>query len=390
MPFAWFSKGRQGTLLDVVDMLADMSASEQDENAMSKTDALFVATQEEIDDYDANPDGYDSEAAAMLEGLRFSCTQYHVYTQGAGETKKSIIISLGVRLAPLHMSPVRRLLASDTIRADALGSERTALFLVVPDTHQAFNFLASIFYEVMFERNIYLADHNTVGHLTFPVHCLMDEFANIGKMPSFERKIAVMRSRGISASVIIQNYAQGKSLYRDDWETIVGNCDSLLFLGGSEPSTTEFVSKRLGKETITQEDNSEQRGVNGSWSRSWRYTGRELLTPDEVSRLPGEECLYLLRGLPPFRSRKLSAPKETAEPFRYVPAPVAPTWQPDALAEGDDELRDEALEADEAVVDDIETQDEESAEEAYADDVEVEITWDDGRIDTGNITLEAA
>lgn len=322
--YIYFTKGARGTLIDVVDMLAKMQASEENEESISEIDAIFESTQEYIEMFDQNPDEYDHEAAIMLNGLRFSCSQYNIYTQGAGETKKSIIISLGVRMAPLHMAQLRRILGSDTIDADQVGKRRSAIFLVIPDSHQAFSFIASIFYELFFERNMYLADHNPSGRLEVPVQCFMDEFANIGKLPSFERKIAVIRSRGISTSIIMQTYAQGKSLYKDDWETIVGNCDSLLFLGGNEPSTTEFISKRLGKETIISQDTSEQKGTNGSWSRSLRSQGRELMTPDEIGRLDGGTCLYLLRGIPPFKSRKLQAPKTGS--FDYKPEPTAPTW----------------------------------------------------------------
>lgn len=322
--YIYFTKGAQGTLIDVVDMLAKMQASEENEESISEIDAIFESTAEYIEMFDQNPDEYDEEATIMLNGLRFACSQYNIYTQGAGETKKSIIISLGVRMAPLHMAQLRRILGSDTIDADQVGKRRSAIFLVIPDSHQAFSFIASIFYELFFERNMYLADHNPSGRLEVPVQCFMDEFANIGKLPSFERKIAVIRSRGISTSIIMQTYAQGKSLYKDDWETIVGNCDSLLFLGGNEPSTTEFISKRLGKETIISQDTSEQKGTNGSWSRSLRSQGRELMTPDEIGRLDGGTCLYLLRGIPPFKSRKLQAPKTGT--FEYRPTPTAPTW----------------------------------------------------------------
>ena len=315
--YIYFTKGAQGTLIDVVDMLAKMQASEENEEATSESDAIFSVAKECVEVFDQNPDEYDEEATIMLNGLRFACSQYNIYTQGAGETKKSIIISLGVRMAPLHMAQLRRILGSDTIDADQVGKRRSAIFLVIPDSHQAFSFIASIFYELFFERNMYLADHNPSGRLEVPVQCFMDEFANIGKLPSFERKIAVIRSRGISTSIIMQTYAQGKSLYKDDWETIVGNCDSLLFLGGNEPSTTEFISKRLGKETIISQDTSEQKGTNGSWSRSLRSQGRELMTPDEIGRLDGGTCLYLLRGIPPFKSRKLQAP-ETGF-FEYIP-----------------------------------------------------------------------
>lgn len=322
--YIYFTKGAQGTLIDVVDMLAKMQASEENEEAISEVDAIFKAAEEYVEMFDQNPDEYDEEATIMINGLRFACSQYNIYTQGAGETKKSIIISLGVRMAPLHMAQLRRILGSDTIDADQVGKRRSAIFLVIPDSHQAFSFIASIFYELFFERNMYLADHNPSGRLEVPVQCFMDEFANIGKLPSFERKIAVIRSRGISTSIIMQTYAQGKSLYKDDWETIVGNCDSLLFLGGNEPSTTEFISKRLGKETIISQDTSEQKGTNGSWSRSLRSQGRELMTPDEIGRLDGGTCLYLLRGIPPFKSRKLQAPKTGS--FDYKPEPTAPTW----------------------------------------------------------------
>lgn len=322
--YIYFTKGAQGTLIDVVDMLAKMQASEENEESISEIDAIFKSTKEYVEMFDQNPDEYDEEATIMLNGLRFACSQYNIYTQGAGETKKSIIISLGVRMAPLHMAQLRRILGSDTIDADQVGKRRSAIFLVIPDSHQAFSFIASIFYELFFERNMYLADHNPSGRLEVPVQCFMDEFANIGKLPSFERKIAVIRSRGISTSIIMQTYAQGKSLYKDDWETIVGNCDSLLFLGGNEPSTTEFISKRLGKETIISQDTSEQKGTNGSWSRSLRSQGRELMTPDEIGRLDGGTCLYLLRGIPPFKSRKLQAPKTGT--FEYRPTPTAPTW----------------------------------------------------------------
>lgn len=315
--YIYFTKGAQGTLIDVVDMLAKMQASEENEEVTSEIDAIFSVAKECVEVFDQNPDEYDEEATIMLNGLRFACSQYNIYTQGAGETKKSIIISLGVRMAPLHMAQLRRILGSDTIDADQVGKRRSAIFLVIPDSHQAFSFIASIFYELFFERNMYLADHNPSGRLEVPVQCFMDEFANIGKLPSFERKIAVIRSRGISTSIIMQTYAQGKSLYKDDWETIVGNCDSLLFLGGNEPSTTEFISKRLGKETIISQDTSEQKGTNGSWSRSLRSQGRELMTPDEIGRLDGGTCLYLLRGISPFKSRKLQAP-ETGF-FEYIP-----------------------------------------------------------------------
>lgn len=338
--YIYFTKGHKGTLVDVVDLLARMQASESDETRKSDVDLLFEAVRDLIADFDADPfpDQWGLEARQAISGLRFAWAQYNTYTQGAGETKKSVIISLGVRMAPLHMASMRELLSRDTIDLDQIGRTKTALFLIIPDTHAAFNFLVSIFYELLFEVNIYIADHLPERHLPVHVQCFMDEFANIGKMPSFERKIAVMRSRGISTSIIVQNFSQGKALYKDDWETIVGNCDSMLFLGGNEKSTTEYVSKLIGKQTITSTDISESRGRNGSWTMQNRSLGRELLTADEIGRLPGQECLYVLRGVRPFKSRKLPAPTLTT-PYTYTPTKgkepsrIEITWHPDLTGE---------------------------------------------------------
>ena len=337
LAYVYFTQGEEGSLVDVVDLLARMQASEEDENAESDIDLIFEAVDEMIAKYDANPTEWGSEAVAGIDGLRFAAAQYNTYLQGAGETKKSVIISLGVRMAPLHMAQMRKLLAADTIGLDKIGTEKSALFLVLPDTHAAFNFIASIFYEQLFEKNLYLADHLETGHLPIQVQCFMDEFANIGKMPSFERKIAVMRSRGISASIIMQNYSQGKALYKDDWETIVGNCDSLLFLGGNEKSTTEYISKVLGKQTIMSEETSQSKGRTGSFSQSQRKLGRELLTADELGRLPGGECIYILRGVRPFRSKKLEAPNFD-ENYTYAPAMPAEPAMSAQLAQEESEL----------------------------------------------------
>ncbi len=307
--YVYATKGPDGSMVDVVDMLARMQASESDENQRSEIDLIYEAVDDLVAETSSeDPDSFTEDALQTLGMLRFSASQYRTYTQGAGETKKSVIISLGVRMAPLHMAQIRRLLATDSIGLDRIGQEKTALYLILPDTHAAFNFLAAIFYEQLFETNLRLADHSGTGRLAHQVQCFMDEFANIGLIPSFERKIAVMRSRGISVSVVIQNFSQGKARYKDDWETIVGNCDSLLFLGGTEKSTTEYISKLLGKQTIVGSDTSQSKGRQGSYSISDRRLGRELLTPDEIGRLPGDECIYILRGVRPFRSKKLAAP----------------------------------------------------------------------------------
>lgn len=311
--YIYYTKGNTGTLIDIVDLLAQMQAFEKEDESKSDVDLLFEATSElfqeaEIARQDPTQDIFSPEALAAIDGLRFAASQYNTYLQGAGETKKSVIISLGVRCAPLHMAPMRTLLSTDTLHLERIGLEKTALFLIIPDTHAAFNFLASIFFEQLFETNIYIADHEASRRLPVQLQVFMDEFANIGRIPSFERKIAVMRSRAISVSVIVQNMAQGKALYKEDWDTIVGNCDSILFLGGQERSTTEYFSKMLGKQTITTTDVSESRGRNGNWTRGHKRLGRELMTPDEIAHMRADYCLYFLRGLDPFYSKKLEAP----------------------------------------------------------------------------------
>ena len=298
------------TLNHVTDMLDRMEASESDETMQSDVDLMFEAARELVDEYHADRGRHDDGSRRTLEGLDFAARQYRKFQQGAGETKKSIIISLGVRLAPLQVGSVRRILSGDDMRLDEIMLRPTAVFLALPDTENTFSFLAAILYQCLFEANVYQADHadgSGAGARRLPLHCFLDEFANVGRIPNFTRLIATIRSRNISCSVIIQNWAQGKALYRDDWETIVGNCDSMLFLGGTETSTLEWVSKRLGFQTIDVMDDSESRGVNGSYNVSWRSTKRELMQPDELGLLPTDECIYILRGVRPFRSRKLPA-----------------------------------------------------------------------------------
>ena len=295
-------------LTRVMDLLLRMDASETDETMESDVDLMFEAARELVAEYRLDPERHDEGSRRMLEGLDFAARQYRKFVQGAGETKRSIITSLGVRLSPLEVGSVRRILSGDDMRLDEVMERTTAVFLALPDTEGTFACLAAIFYQCLFESNVYRADHAGGGNgRALQLHCFLDEFANIGRIPNFTRLIATIRSRGISCSVIIQNYAQGKAMYRDEWETIVGNCDSMLFLGGTETSTLEWVSKRLGSQTIDVMDDSESKGVNGSYSVNWRRTKRELMQPDELGLLPTDECIYILRGVHPFRSRKIDA-----------------------------------------------------------------------------------
>lgn len=299
-------RGHEPTLNDAVDLLELMDASEQDETRQSPVDIMTAGLQAQYDEMAGGGwDGWDEETRTTFEGIRFALRSYRRYSQGAGETKKSIIISLGVRLSSLNIREVREILSTDDIHIDELDRRKSAVFLVLSDTDRTFNFLAAIFYQCLFETMVRQADANKGQRLDHELHCFLDEFANIGKIPSFETLIATIRSRGISASIIIQNLAQLKALYEKQWETIAGNCDSTLFLGGNEETTTEWVSKRLGKATIDTRTTSQSKGQSGSFTQNWQRTGRELMTADELGVMPGDECIYMLRGVPPFLSRKM-------------------------------------------------------------------------------------
>ncbi len=284
-----------------------MAASEgkDAEKFHSEVDDRFEVARQLVDAWRSEPSGDENET--VMKVLEFACRQYRVFEQGAGETKKSIIISLGVRLAPLDMSDVRRIIADDDLAIDQIGYEPTALFLCIPDTHQTFKFLAAMFWQSLFEKNIYLADHEDGGELPVPLHCFLDEFANIGKIPGFPIVMSTIRSRGISASVIVQSYKQGQALWRDDWPTIVANCDSILYLGGRDLDTLKWLSSLIGDETVTTEDISRSYGATGSWTRAQRTVKRALMTPDEIGVMPNDLALLLVRGLRPFKSPKVRA-----------------------------------------------------------------------------------
>ena len=302
--FVYFAED-DPSLPKVIDLVGRMGASEQDENKRFDVDFMFESAQRMVASYIADPDGFDEGATRVIQGLQFAVKQYTPFTQGAGETKKSIIISLGNRLAPMQVGHVRRMLADDDIDLGGIGREKTVLFLELSDTDRTFSFLASIFYQCLFEENISIADHSPEGHVQVPIQCLLDEFANIGKIPDFEQRIATFRSRWISACIVVQSYSQGKALYKDHWDTIVGNCDSILYLGSNDNTTNEWMSKRLGSGTIDVREDSRSFGMNGSSTESWHKVKRELLTPDELGAIDSNQCVYILRGVRPFLSRKI-------------------------------------------------------------------------------------
>lgn len=295
---------REANLPGVLELQKGMDGSEEDKDALdSETDLKFIAARAIVEEWHSNPDAADDPQ--VMQVLDFACRQYRVYEQGPVETRKSVVISLGVRLAPLDMHDVRRILATDTLELERLGYEPTALFLQIPDTHATFKFLAAMFWQSLFEMTIYQADHEDTGRLPRMLHALLDEFANIGMIPNFERLIATIRSRNISVSMIFQNYSQGKTMFKDDWDTVVGNCDSKLFLGGDDLATAKWMSEMLGAETIVSKDTSRSYGVNGSWSESTRTMRRNLMEPDEIRRLDNDLAILMIRGLKPFRSRKI-------------------------------------------------------------------------------------
>ncbi len=305
------------TLNSVADLRDLLESSEQDETRESPVDAvartameIYEETRRSWQDETSDHDDPDlREAWQLAQGLCFAARQYRPFTQGAGETKKGIIISLGVRLAPLTVGAVREILSGDDIGIDRIGgyqhpAGKIAIFLALPDEDPTFNFLAAIFYQCLFDSIIRRCRTYPGERLATPLHCFLDEFANVGRIPNFDRLIATIRSRRVSVSVILQTIAQLKTMYRDSWETIVGNCDSVLFLGGNEQSTTEWLSKLLGKETIDLRTTSDSKGASGSHTINYQRAGRELLTPDELTQLDNDMCIYVLRGLHPFLSRK--------------------------------------------------------------------------------------
>ena len=250
----------------------------------------------------------DDETAVRREQIReFARSQYAAYSQGPDSTRLAVRASLGSRLAPLRIVSIRRALSSDTIGTELIGQRKTAVFLVVPDSHRSLDFLVSLFYDLVVRVNSAAADRSPGGRLPVPVQCFMDDFATVGRIPGFEAKLGVMGKRGISACVIVQTYSQGRALYGDDWEGIVGNCDSKLFMGGDEETTLRWIVGRLGRETIDTVDSATVKGSVGAFSQSWRRLGRELLTADELAGLDPGRCVFTLRGLPPFLSDKLPA-----------------------------------------------------------------------------------
>ena len=279
-------------------------ASQEEQNFATLMDLLNMMEVHEDDD------GYQNQVDLVFEALEhdkpnsFAVRQYKLYKLAAGKTAKSILISCGARLAPFDIQELREITAYDELELDTLGDRKTALFLIMSDTDSTFNFLISLIYTQLFNLLCEKADDQYGGRLPVHVRCLLDEFANIGQIPNFEKLIATIRSREISACLILQAKSQIKAIYKDNADTILGNCDSSLFLGGSEPSTLKDLNTALGKETIDLYNTGESRGRETSHSLNYQKTGKALMDIDELAVLDGSKCILQLRGVRPFLSDK--------------------------------------------------------------------------------------
>ena len=275
------------TLLAMIDA---SEVREEDENFKNAVDYMFEALEKEKPNH-------------------FAVKQYKKYKLAAGKTAKSILISCGARLAPFDIEELSELMKEDELELDTLGEKKTALFVIISDTDDTFNFVVSIMYSQLFNLLCDKADDEYGGRLPVHVRCLLDEFANIGLIPKFEKLIATIRSREISACIILQAQSQLKSIYKDNADTIVGNCDSTLFLGGKERTTLKELSESLGKETIDLYNTSETRSNQKSFGLNYQKTGKELMSQDEITVMDGGKCIYQLRGVRPFLSDKFDITK---------------------------------------------------------------------------------
>ena len=261
----------------LLEMLNTMQVLEDDEEYQNPVDLLF-------------------EELAKKKPNSFAGRQYKLYKLAAGKTAKSILISCGARLAPFDIQELRDLTMYDELQLDTLGDKKTALFAVIPDNDSSLNYIIGMMYTQLFQELFYKADQLHGGRLPVHVHCVMDEFANVALPDEFDKLLSTMRSREVSVSIIIQNLAQLKALFEKQWESIVGNCDEFLYLGGNEQSTHKYVSELLGKSTIDVNTYGQSKGRNGSYSTNWQISGRELYTPDEVRMLDNRYALLFIRG----------------------------------------------------------------------------------------------
>lgn len=297
----------------IMEMLGSAQVKEEDEDYESPLDILFDRLEMR------NPDS-------------IAVKQYHIYKQAAGKTAKSILISVGVRLAAFNLPQIAKLTNTDELDLSSMGEKKVALFCCIPDADTSLNYLVGMIYSQLFQTLYYMADRVHGGALPVPVNCIMDEFPNVSLPNEFEKILATCRSRSIYCSIIIQNMSQLKALFKDSWESLVGNCDEFLYLGGNEKETHKYVSELLGKETIDTNTYGQTKGKSGSYSTNFQQSGRELLQPDEVRMLDNQNALLFIRGERPILDAKYDLMKHPnirytedggAGPFNYAKAPLA-------------------------------------------------------------------
>ena len=270
----------------ILYMIENGGAKEEDDDYQSPLDLLFEALEEEQPDH-------------------IAVRQYHIFKQAAGKTAKSILVSASVRLASFTLPEIQRITASDDMELGKLGERKQTIFCIIPDSNDAsLNFLVGMLYTQAFQELYYQADKVHQGALPVPVRLMFDEFANVALPDGYARLQATMRSRNIMSTIILQNISQLKALFKDDWEGIIGNADSFIYLGGNEQSTHKYISELLGKETIDTRTSSQSKGRNGSFSQNFQQAGRELMTPDEVRRLDNKNAIILIRGEKPVIDEK--------------------------------------------------------------------------------------
>lgn len=297
----------------IMEMLGSAQVKEEDEDYESPLDILF-------------------DRLEMRDPDSIAVKQYHIYKQAAGKTAKSILISVGVRLAAFNLPQIAKLTNTDELDLSSMGERKVALFCCIPDADTSLNYLVGMIYSQLFQTLYYMADRVHGGALPVPVNCIMDEFPNVSLPNEFEKILATCRSRSIYCSIIIQNMSQLKALFKDSWESLVGNCDEFLYLGGNEKETHKYVSELLGKETIDTNTYGQSKGKSGSYSTNFQQSGRELLQPDEVRMLDNQNALLFIRGERPILDAKYDLMKHPnirytddggAGPFNYAKAPLA-------------------------------------------------------------------
>ena len=297
----------------IMEMLGSAQVKEEDEDYESPLDILF-------------------DRLEMRDPDSIAVKQYHIYKQAAGKTAKSILISVGVRLAAFNLPQIAKLTNTDELDLSSMGERKVALFCCIPDADTSLNYLVGMIYSQLFQTLYYMADRVHGGALPVPVNCIMDEFPNVSLPNEFEKILATCRSRSIYCSIIIQNMSQLKALFKDSWESLVGNCDEFLYLGCNEKETHKSVSELLGKETIDTNTYGQTKGKSGSYSTNFQQSGRELLQPDEVRMLDNQNALLFIRGERPILDAKYDLMKHPnirytedggAGPFNYAKAPLA-------------------------------------------------------------------